>query len=77
MLNSELLHPNRPVSGRANRLKKAVAEVNRLWIQTPAKTRQRVAFVIFMVPPYCCRVPRSSPRSRPLNLPADRLVPSQ
>lgn len=30
--------PNWPVSGSANRLKKAVAEVNRLWIQTPAST---------------------------------------
>ena len=36
ILNCELVQPNWPVSGSANRLKKAVAEVNRLWIQTPA-----------------------------------------
>ena len=49
MEKSELLQPNWLHMGRENRLKNAVAEVKRLWIHTPANTRQRVAFVIFIM----------------------------
>ncbi len=51
ILKSDVLHPNLVVRGSAKRLKKAVADVNKLWIQTPAKTRHLVLGVIFILSP--------------------------